>query len=206
MRKSKWLAVFGTISVLALLSTGTFAYFTTQAEVENSLTTGTVSLKVRQQDESGEEITEDSEKVTVIPGDTAVYSAFVENTGSEPVYLRVKLVTEVSGGKTAELTEEEKDCLEPAINEGAWELKDDGYYYYKEILQPGENEATEPLFTSVHFSGPKMGNEYLGSRLTLRVQAYGVQSDNNVPLEGSSVADIADQISWPEAPTDSSQP
>lgn len=206
MRKSKWLAVFGAISVLALLSTGTFAYFTTQAEVENSLTTGTVSLKVRQQDANGDEITEDSEKATVIPGDTAVYSAFVENTGSEPVYLRVKLVTEVSGGRTAELTSEQKECLEPAINTTDWELKDDGYYYYKSILQPGEDEATEPLFTSVHFNGPKMGNEYLGSRLTLRVHAYGVQSDNNGTLSGNDAADISDQISWPEEPTDSSQP
>lgn len=204
MKKSKILAIFGIISVLSLLSTGTFAYFTAQAEVENSLTTGTVALEVRQRDENGKDISEDGDKMAVMPGDTAVYSAFVENTGSEPVYLRVKLVTEVAGGETEGLTEEEKDCLEPAVNTKAWTEKD-GYYYYNEVLQPGEDKATEPLFTSVHFNGAKMGNAYLGSRLSLRVQAYGVQSRNNVAVDGDHVADLSDRITWPEIPADAGQ-
>lgn len=206
MRRSRLLAVCGTISVLALLSTGTFAYFTTQAEVENSITTGTVRVEVHQYDDAGAEISGDSKEPGVLPGATVEYSAAVENTGSEPIYLRVRLAPKVvKEGRNAGLKAgDATDCLEPAINTDAW-TKEGEYYYYHSILEPGAQ--TEPLFTSVHFNGPNMDNAYLGSELALNVEAYGIQSDNmNVVTvdDGGSAADMATSIPWSDVPADTS--
>lgn len=182
-------AVFGTIAVLALLSTGTLAYFTTQAEVENSITTGAVSLAVRQRDTDGKEIT--GETAGIMPGDTVEYTAAVENTGEEPVYLRVKLIKDVKGAPESGLNVEE--CLKVEINETDWTLREEAsgevYYYYNKALPGGEE--TEPLFTEVRFDGTVMDNEYLGKNLVLHVAAYGVQSANNA-------GNALDALGWPE--------
>lgn len=193
MRKAKLLAAFGAISVLALLSTGTFAYFTTQAETENRLTTGAVSLQVRQRGADGGEISAGGTEI--MPGDTVVYSASVENTGAEPVWLRVKLTEDVRGAGVSESgTLNAEECLEIVVNEADWtwreEASGEGYYYYKEEL-PGGME-TAPLFTEVRFRGAAIDNDYLGKSFAVHVAAYGVQSANN----GGSAQEA---FGWPEA-------
>lgn len=192
MIKTKLLAVFGAVSVLALLSTGTLAYFTTQAEVENHLTTGAVLLQVRQRDAFGKEIS--GKGTEIMPGDTVVYSASVENTGEEPVWLRVKLTENVEGAGVSENgVPDAKACLEIVVNDVDWtwreETSGEGYYYYNRVLQGGEE--TEPLFTEVHFRGSAIDNDYLGKSFAVHVAAYGVQSANN----GESVLDA---FGWPE--------
>ena len=53
----------------------------------------------------------------------------------------------------------------------------DGYYYYNEILQPGKTTPT--LFTQVEIVGSKVDLSHVGSTLSLTVNAYAVQSENN---------------------------
>ena len=86
----------------------------------------------------------------------------------------VVLVSLVSGTTNQALTPDE--CLKLDIDTANWTLKD-GYYYYNRILQPGE--ITETLFTQVEIVGSKVDQTHGGSTLSLTVNAYAVQSENN---------------------------
>ena len=70
-----------------------------------------------------------------------------------------------------------------------------GWYYYNSPLTD-ENPLTAPLFTTVTFSGPGMGNEYQGATYELTVEAQAVQSDNNPIPDGGNVTDVA---GWPDS-------
>lgn len=80
----------------------------------------------------------------------------VENTGKSPVYVRARVV--ISGGDAEIL--EENDWIKIVYNEGnngAWVNGEDGFYYYKDILNPkaegaAENPETAPLFTNITVS------------------------------------------------------
>lgn len=77
----------------------------------------------------------------------------VENTGKSPVYVRARVV--VSGGDAAML--EENGWITITYNDGDWINGGDGFYYYKDILDPkaedaAENPETAPLFTDITLS------------------------------------------------------
>ena len=66
---------------------------------------------------------------------------------------------------------------------------EDGYFYYNKVLKPGE--VTEPIFTSVAFSGD-MDSMYQDAQVVVDVAAQAVQTAHN----GSTVADAK---GWPNA-------
>jgi hypothetical protein len=73
------------------------------------------------------------------PGVSFPKNPMVKNTGTTACYVR--MLAEVS-------TSDMGQYLEIDYNTTNWtEKQEDGYYYYKEILEPGE--TTEPLFTTV---------------------------------------------------------
>lgn len=60
-----------------------------------------------------------------------------------------------------------------------WELRSDGYYYYKKPLAPGE--TTTPLFTHVAFSSA-LGNRYQGAVFSVKLFAEATEiPPENVP-------------------------
>ena len=63
------------------------------------------------------------------------------------------------------------------LNLTDWTLHDDGFLYYNAAVQPGAE--TQPVFTWVEIVGAHVDNSYIGSALTLTVDAYAVQSENN---------------------------
>ena len=73
------------------------------------------------------------------------------------------------------------------INLADWTLGADGFYYFNEVLNPGE--TTDNLFTTVTFS-TAMGNSYMNAVFFIGVDAEGVQSQNNG-------ATVGDAIGWP---------
>lgn len=89
-------------------------------------------------------------------GTTAEKDPKVENIGESPVYVRARVV--ISGGDAEIL--EENNWITITYNEGDegdWVNGRDGFYYYKQILQPkaegaAENPKTEPLFTDITVS------------------------------------------------------
>ena len=163
---------------------GTWAYFTAQASTENTITTGSVHLQIHQRTADGTEI---SQGEPVMPGDTVSRIVTVENTGEQPVYLRVRLIKGVLGEALSA-----EECMSFAVNTGAWTSRD-GYYYYNEALPAGGETAS--LIDEIHFEGIAIDNAYLGKGFTLDVEAYGVQSVNN----GGSALDA---LGWPEEATE----
>lgn len=187
----KWKVMAGALSVccVATLTAGTLAYFTAEDRAHNVITTGNVEVELQeltdQLDDQGNPVP--FEKVDdVMPGAEVSKIAQVKNTGSNPAWVRVEvdkaivLAEGVDGEPDAELV-----VLD--YNTGNW-TESEGYYYYNDALEPGE--TTEPLFTTVTFSGD-MDNLYKDSTVEIDVQVSAVQSENN----GTSVLQAA---GWPE--------
>lgn len=185
--KRKLAIIFGLIAVLAVLSTGTLAYFTTTVTADNVVTAGDMKLEIHDKNSKGEAFT--SEGMIVMPGDKIDEIVTVENTGNHPMYLRVKVTKGVNDEVLADNVE---NCLKIDIaNPDEWTFKD-GYYYYQDVLKAGE--ATPPLFENVEIVGMQVDNRYIGKNFNLKISAYAVQSENN----GGTVWDA---FGWPAEPT-----
>lgn len=160
---------------LAIMSAGTWAYFTTSEQVHNVITTGSVDITLHEW--ADEAKTEPFEDLTgILPGRQVTKIPEVENSGENPVFVRVKLTKGISWLSELELPDEvDLDKVTLDLNETDW-VEQDGYYYYRKVLLPGE--TTEPLFTTVSFDA-SMGNVFQNAQITIDITAQAVQSANN---------------------------
>ena len=156
--------------VLTLLTQGTLAYYTTIGKATNVVTSGSIQLLIHETTADGSPFPEQG--VYIIPGDIVSKVVAIENDCGHPFYLRVKLIDSIN---STELSSDE--CFGININTEKWEMTEDGWIYYKEILQPGEFSA--PVFTEVEIVGAEVNNAYIGKTLSLTVSAQAVQSENN---------------------------
>ena len=184
MKKWKIIALSTVLVCLAIVASGTLAYFTAQETAHNVITSGGVDIQLHEFSERGNEELIPWEDVDgVMPGAEISKIVTVENTGASEAWVRVKV------DKTIILANEDKgnpEVMELNINTEDW-TEQDGYYYYNDPLAPGE--TTPPLFTTVTFA-PEMGNEYQGSKAHIDVKADAVQVANN----GETVLDAQ---GWP---------
>ncbi|MDY3026890.1 MAG: TasA family protein [Candidatus Faecivicinus sp.] len=172
------------VCCIAILTAGTLAYFNAEETAVNVITTGNLSMKLHEEAEDGKPFP--SEGVFGVMPDTDVAKkAYVENTGSVDMYVRIAIEKEIQGESDRELGFEN---ITLDLNTADW-TEQDGYYYYNRALKPGEK--TEPLFTMVRFD-KEMGNEYMNARLTIKVNAQAVQSRNNTDSALTAAG-------WPEA-------
>lgn len=155
--------------LITILTQPTLAYYTTIGRATNVVTSGDIQLQIIEKTADGSDFPE--EGVFVIPGDIVSKQVSVGNVCDHPFYLRLQLV---SGATSEALTPD--DCMKLDIDTEKWTYKD-GYYYYNSILQP--NEITPTLFTQVEIVGSMVDQSHAGSALTLTVNAYAVQSENN---------------------------
>lgn len=167
--KSRLLMIAFVAILLTVLTQPTLAYYTTIGKATNVVTSGGIRLQIHEKTADGSEFPK--EGVYVIPGDIISKQVTVENVCNHPFFLRVKLV---SGTTNEALTPD--DCLKLDIDTVNWTYKD-GYYYYNQILQP--DETTPALFTQVEIVGSQVDQPHIGSTLSLTVNAYAVQSENN---------------------------
>lgn len=181
--KMRFLAIGLAAMLVCLLTQPALAYYTTVGTATNVVTSGDISLKIKEMTDQGNAFPTDG--VYVIPGDIVSKIVTIENICEHPFYLRVKLVYGASG---EELPAE--DCFKLNINTENWTLKD-GWYYYTGVLQPGEE--TPELFSHVEIVGNKVDTSYIGKTLQLTVQAQAVQSENN-PIENN---DTTTASGWP---------
>lgn len=139
-------------SVLTLASAGWFAgtsaYLTAHLEILNRLTVGW-----------NDTVTEEEfpTPTPVPPGESVVKKVRIKNTGPVPCYIRASLL--VSEGTVT---------LEGMDTEH-WADGKDGYYYYKDVVQPGG--STEELFTAV-----SVGQAPVGDTVTVTVYEESVQA------------------------------
>lgn len=167
--RSRLLLIALAAILLTVLTQPTLAYYTVVGKATNVVTSGGVQLQIHEKTADGSDFPE--EGVYVIPGDIVSKRVSVENVCDHPFYLRMKLV---NGSDNEALTPDE--CLKLNIDTQNWTCVD-GYYYYNAILQPGE--TTTELFTQVEIVGSKVDRYHGGSTLSVTVNAYAVQSENN---------------------------
>ena len=141
MKKSSIRILLSILLVAVVAIGGTFAYlYATDSPVINTFALADVHTEI-DEPTSGAAVDKDPK---------------VENIGKSPVYVRARVV--ISGGDAAML--EENGWSTIAYNEGdngAWVNGNDGFYYYKDILDPKAEDATEnpetaPLFTDITLS------------------------------------------------------
>ena len=175
------------VCCIAILASGTVAYFTAQETAYNVITTGALAMRLVEEGADGKPFPK--EGITgVLPNMDVTKKAYVENTGDVDMYVRIALDTNVESMQEGGGALPFDDHISLDINTEDWTKQGD-YYYYKEALKPGE--ATEPLFTTVSFDA-EMGNEYMDARVRIDVDAQAVQSKNNTdsPLTAAG---------WPKA-------
>ena len=182
--KKRMLTAALALCCLAVLATGTLAYFTAEETAQNVITMGSLKMKLVELDEKGEPW-EDVENI--VPGMEVTKKAFVKNKGTVDFYTRVKITKRYVNEQGEKLPDLNTDLVELNISED-WELRKDGFYYYNKPVAP--DEKTEPLFTTVTFS-TEMGNEYQNVKVKIDLDAQAVQSRNN----GDSATKAT---GWPE--------
>ena len=155
--------------LLTVLTQPTLAYYTTIGKATNVVTSGDIQLVIHEKTADGSNFP--AEGVYIMPGDIVSKQVSVENVCGHPFYLRVKLV---SGTNNQSLSAE--DCLKMDIDTENWTYLD-GFYYYNQVLEPGQ--TTPVLFSQVEIVGSKVDRSHIGSMLSLTVNAYAVQSENN---------------------------
>ncbi|MBR4766878.1 MAG: hypothetical protein IK085_08960 [Clostridia bacterium] len=169
------------VSFMTLITQETVAYYATSEIASNVITSGDIALKIVEK--SGESEFP-AEGVEVKTGDIVSKKVSVKNTGGHPFWLRIKLTNGISNEALS------ADVFEIEFNNEDWIAGSDGYYYYKEIVQPGTETAK--LFSQVKIAG-SLDNAYNGEKAFLTVTAYGVQSEFNGT---GSPLDVA---GWPDA-------
>ena len=168
-QKAKLMLIALAAIFLTVLTQPSLAYYTTVGKATNVVTSGDIQLKIHEKTADGSDFP--AEGVYVIPGDIVSKQVSVENVCSHPFYLRVTLE---SKSDNPELDPDEIMILN--INTENWTYRN-GFYYYNRPLQPGE--YTVPLFTTVEFVGNKIDLSHSGSTMSLTVNGYAVQSENN---------------------------
>ena len=97
--------------------------------------------------------------------------------------------------------------LDLNLGDGAyqWTQGEDGWYYYNSPLTADE-PFTTALFTSVHFDGPAMGNDYQNSTFTITVDAQAIQSAHTGDSAQKAFGLMAVPEETPEAPESTETP
>lgn len=160
---------------------GTVAYFTSVDTATNVITVGNVRIALLER--SGEMLVPFIDVVGAMPGETVSKIVQVENIGTQPAWIRIRVETAISLAEG--IGDPEYITLD--WNREYW-LEQDGYFYYNSVLQPGE--LTQPLFRNVYFSAD-MDNAYQNSQVEIQVLAQATQSANN----GDTVWKVT---GWPE--------
>lgn len=179
MAKSRRNTIIACIILLAVFAIArSLAFTTASVDTKSFVTFGNLALKINETmlGEDGEEIPYTPENDVPLARKSNVSRIVrVENTGRQPMFVRVALDmqgTDQDGGEI----ENANALAEYALNEEDWTYRD-GWYYYNAILVPG-SETTE-LMTEVMFDINKITTDYPDGTLDLDILAQGVQSKNN---------------------------
>ena len=180
MTKSRIALIALAVCCIALLSAGTAAYFTIQATAYNVITTGVLDIALYEKTTDGAEANTPLDQLPdwqdrggVMPGVAVSKIAYVENTGNQPAYVRMKFEKHVVAEDGGELS---ADALLLELDLTDWLEHEDGWYYYAKPLPAGQ--STKPLLNSVYFDA-RTGNEYQNATATVTVSVQAVQVANN---------------------------
>lgn len=163
--KKKKLSIFLAGMAVVMITSGSVLFALPETEVTNHFTTGVVDIDLKEyQISEGKEVAyEDVEHI--LPGQTISKIPRIHNAGNA-CYVRVKL--------SLEGTEEEIE-IEGMGEE--WLENEDGYYYYKDVLETGD---VADVFQSVKIP-PYFSQEEEEGKFRLKIDADAIQSENFKP-------------------------
>lgn len=175
-----------TAAAVALVGTlavgGTLAWFTDTETATNVVTTGNVDIAWFEGNG-----TEGSEKkittgnpgmqfgngTPVTPGQNLDKEARIKNEGKNAAYIRAKIVFL---DKDQEVIEK-PEYMHIAGTDIKWMPNaSDGYYYYNEIVEPGE--FTDKIMTDILIATTANNQNFADKEITVRLDAEAIQSDN----------------------------
>lgn len=158
-----------------LLSSGmTYASWQSQGETVNKISMASVK---------GQIVEEYEQNQTVYPNATVDKKVQVKNTGTVDALPRVKIEkvwgdTRDEDGKLLTDPDLSTDNIEITYNTEKWTYDpNDGYFYYNEVLKPGE--ITDSLFDSFKVNGENTGGEYKNKQADIIVNMELVQAAGN---------------------------
>ena len=188
--KKKVLYIAIVVICLALITGGTYAYFTTSDTARNVITSGGIEVKVvEQQLVNGTLQPYPNQPIQVMPATTVSKIVSVQST-EQAAWVRMNFTLTVydAEGKEMEIPADELAegiVIDPDATN--WTQKD-GWWYYNTAVKGGE--TTKPLFEEVEFSGPHMDNKYQLCTVVIDVTAQAVQQANNG-------ATVWEALGWP---------
>lgn len=129
----------------------------------------------------------------VSPGVDITKEVKVKNIGDSDCLVRVKL-DKLLGHKVGDSFVKSEDLdinyIVLKTNDKNWELSEDGYYYYKGILNPGE-ETPEPLLESFKLSEDATDDKYKNIDGQVNVTAESIQYEGGaVKLWGKTYEEL----------------
>lgn len=189
------------VLVVSLAAYGTMAYLTAKETAHNIITAGSIQVELldKTQPEKTDGIEENFSQwpdftavypkgMAVMPGTEASKLVAVKKLdGSADCWIRIRIMDSMTltDGSVRELSPNEVAMNLDLVN---WVEGADGWYYYRTPLTT-ENSITAPLFTTVSFSAPALGNEYKGASYSIKIEVQAVQSDHNTPSGDSWTVD-----------------
>ena len=197
--KKKIFAAAVVACCMALLSYGTWAYFTASGTARNVITSGGIGIEIieKTKDASGTELDFPKDGFeNIMPGSKVSKIVSVKNTGEDEAWIRVKVDAALVGsdGNALPLNLDVQGVTVPVMTftvEDGWIPGADGYYCYSKPVSSGGKTAVS--FREVGFA-LQMGNEYQNCTANLTITAQAVQTANN-PAPGGDVTKVP---GWPE--------
>lgn len=159
MRKKLILTLFLSALFLSTASI-TFAYLTDADLAENKVSLAENEIHIEEEFDPPKE---------VVPGTVITKAPRIVNDSSIPVYVRMAVHFTDSAAEA---------FCEPFLIDSGWELRTDGYYYYKNYLSPGQK--TSALFTSVKIKADTAAEDLIPFDILVyaeSVQAVGMEAE-----------------------------
>lgn len=155
------------MSVMALA-----AYWRVTGNTDNVLTMSGYQNQIAEEYEIPEHVD---------PGASVDKTVNVKNTGEADSLIRLS-VEKMFGDRKEDGTFAKDESLDPemiviAYNDTFWMQRNDGYFYYRDILKAG-TMTKEPLFTAYTLS-EKAGNAYKGKEARIIVRMESIQAEEN---------------------------
>lgn len=220
MKKKALITTVAAVALVAAVGIGsTLAYFTDSENETNVVTFGHVDISLYEpevslkEDGTSYEIKEDAKTTTegveyghVTPGEVLPKVPTIEvNKASERAYLRARLM--IFDEKESFLVADEgqktkvEELIENIAFHDGWVMGQDedgnwdGYFYYKDIVNPGEKQV---IFNQVTIPAT-WGNEVADVTFKIDVTAEAVQADNFTPVTDAN----GNIISWGDVAVES---
>lgn len=194
MKKKQISAIAVIAMCLAILASGTIAYFTAEDQVHNVITSNGVDIAIEEwQEVEGELVPYPENPQETMPGNEISKIVTIKNLDAESyIRARIEVVVKLADGTVITDPAVLASAIVVEVEDGKWLQKegDTVWYYYADPV--AEGASTDALISEVIFSGSDMGNMFQNCEVSVTVYAQAVQVANNS-------ASALEAAGWPAA-------